>query len=304
MGARPYPSGAPPSASLDEVFQNVERVIIENIRGRGSRRWTEVEGAFVMYPPERVPALGVVHFVGGAFVGAAPHFAYGTFLEALASKGLVVVATPYTTSFDHLRIADECHFLFDRAVRCLGPEFQQLPVWGVGHSLGALVQLLVSARYPGFPRRGNVLMGFNNRPASDSVPLLAPVIAPSATLLGPILHQIADSPFTAPAQQLLDQARRLSPGIVRQLLPLVEQLQSMYMDVAQGTREFIPAPDETRRILQAYYRVPRNMLIKFRGDSIDESTDLASLLSSASPVSGNLDLALKIVPGDHNKPLA
>lgn len=115
---------------------------------------------------------------------------------------------------------------------------------------------------------------------------------------------MVESPFSQPVQGLLDQMRMMSPSIVRQLLPLVEQLQQMYMDMARGTREFIPAPDETHRIIQAYYRVPRNMLIRFRDDSIDESTDLASMLSSRSPVSGTLDLAMKIMPGGHGRPLA
>lgn len=41
------------------------------------------------------------------------------------------------------------------AVGALGPEYYALPVWGVGHSLSAILQLLVSARYPGFPMRGS-----------------------------------------------------------------------------------------------------------------------------------------------------
>lgn len=96
----------------------------------------------------------------------------------------------------------------------------------------------------------------------------------------------------------------MSPSAIRQLLPLIEQLQLMYMDMARGTREFIPAPDETRRIIQAYYRVPRNMLVRFRSDGIDETTDLASMLSGPSALSGTLDLAIKVMPGGHHKPLA
>lgn len=287
-----------------DVFRNIENIIVENIRGRGNRRWQEVQGAYVMFPPDKVAAKGVVHFIGGAFVGAVPHIAYGTFLEALASKGLVVVTTPYATSFDHLRIADDCHMLFDRCVSALGPEYYSLPVWGVGHSLGATLQLLVSARYPGYPRRGNVLMSFNNRPASDAIPLLAPLIAPSATVAGPLLQQVMDNPLTQPAWGLVDQARSMSPRFVKQFLPLVEQVQMMYMDMARGTREFIPAPEETRRIIQAYYRCPRNMLVKFKSDSIDETTDLASMLSSNPPLLGSLDLSLKVLPGDHHRPLA
>ena len=43
-------------------------------------------------------------------------------------------------------------------------------------------------------RAGNVFVSFNNRNATDVVPLMAPLIAPSARLLGPVLNQIAASP--------------------------------------------------------------------------------------------------------------
>lgn len=44
-------------------------------------------------------------------------------------------------------------------------------------------------------RAGNALMSFNNRPATDSIPFLTPFIAPSARFLGPVLEQMATSPF-------------------------------------------------------------------------------------------------------------
>ena len=43
-------------------------------------------------------------------------------------------------------------------------------------------------------RAGNVFISFNNRNATDVIPLMAPLIAPSARLLGPVLNQIASSP--------------------------------------------------------------------------------------------------------------
>ncbi len=58
-----------------------------------------------------------------------------------------MIATPYNTNFDHLRIADETQFKFDKALRALGPDVASLPVYGVGHSLGAVIHLLISCRY-------------------------------------------------------------------------------------------------------------------------------------------------------------
>ncbi len=38
-------------------------------------------------------------------------------------------------------------FKFDRALRALGPAAAALPSYGVGHGLGSLLHLLISARY-------------------------------------------------------------------------------------------------------------------------------------------------------------
>jgi hypothetical protein len=78
--------------------------------------WQEVEGSYVLYPPNNQPPEALVHFLGGAFVGAAPQLAYRPLLEALASRGVVVVATPFSTSFDHLRVADEIQYKFDQCM--------------------------------------------------------------------------------------------------------------------------------------------------------------------------------------------
>lgn len=82
-------------------------------------------------------------------------------------------------------------------------------------------------------REGNVLMSFNNRPATDSIPFLSPFLAPSARAVGPLLDQLATSPFRAGLENVSDALRGLSPGLVKQLLPIFDQLTPIYMDVAQ-----------------------------------------------------------------------
>lgn len=61
----------------------------------------------------------MVHFLGGAFVGAAPQLSYRSLIEALASRGVVVITTPFATSFDQLRVADEVQYKFDRCYKAL-----------------------------------------------------------------------------------------------------------------------------------------------------------------------------------------
>ena len=69
-------------------------------------------------------------------------------------------------------------------------EIKDLPVYGVGHSMGCLQHLLISARYASTSRAGNVLMSFNNKPATDAIPFFTPFIAPGARALGPFLAQV------------------------------------------------------------------------------------------------------------------
>lgn len=74
---------------------------------------------------------------------------------------------PYATSFDHLRVADEVHFKFERCLKALGPAAIRLQRYGLGHSLGALLHALIGSRYP-IASAGNVLMSYNNRPATGA----------------------------------------------------------------------------------------------------------------------------------------
>jgi hypothetical protein len=149
--------GAPPAG-----FATLERLLSDTMGASGAGGpggpWQDVEGSWVLYPPAAAGApRALAHFCGGAFVAAAPQVAYAPLLEALAARGALVVATPFATSFDHLRTADEVYFKFSRCLKALGPQAQTLPAYGLGHSLGALVQLLICSRYV-VPRAGNVLM--------------------------------------------------------------------------------------------------------------------------------------------------
>lgn len=52
----------------------------------------------------------------------------------------MIIATPYASGFDHLRIADEAQFKFDRCMRALLDEYKYRP----------LVQYLISLSKLGF----------------------------------------------------------------------------------------------------------------------------------------------------------
>ena len=69
--------------------------------------WKEIAGNSVLVPHK---PIGVIHFLGGAFVATAPQVTYRLLLEYLAEKGFVVVATPFINTLDHKAIAVNVFF--------------------------------------------------------------------------------------------------------------------------------------------------------------------------------------------------
>ena len=147
------------SSTRPGAFRNLERLISDSLGSGGpGGNWEEIEGCWVLRPPEEFgPPKCSVHFVGGAFVGAAPQLGYSLFLESLAKRGALIIATPYPTSFDHTNTADNIYFMLSRCLKALGPTAQAIPSYGLGHSLGALMHLLICSRYV-VPRAGNIFM--------------------------------------------------------------------------------------------------------------------------------------------------
>lgn len=137
----------------------------------GFMYWQEVSGNWFLVPEQ---PRGIIHFLGGAFVAAAPHLTYRWLLEELYNEGYAVIATPFVNTFDHGAIAQEALTTFEQGFTYLckqRPELKDLPIYGLGHSMGCKVHLLIGSLY-GVPRAGNILISFNNYPARKSIPLL------------------------------------------------------------------------------------------------------------------------------------
>lgn len=209
--------------------------------------WREVAGNWLLVPPN---PIGIIHFLGGAFVAAAPSVTYGWLLESLYGQGYIIVATPFINTFDHGAIATEVLTTFDQAMvylrrRAIGEGY--LPIYGMGHSMGCKVHLLIGSLYQ-VERAGNILISFNNYPARRSIPLLEQFIqfAPDFDL------------------------------------------------------EFTPSPAQTLNLICDRYGVTRNLLIKFRKDTIDQTYDLSDVLHRRYPRYTDM----QILPGTHTTPIA
>jgi Protein of unknown function (DUF1350) len=134
--------------------------------------WKEIKGNWVLIP--KYP-IGIIHFLGGAFVATAPHLTYRTLLENLAEKGYVVIATPFINTLDHIAIAQTALLNFERVLERLKDSSAirkaYLPIYGIGHSMGCKLHLLIGSFFD-VERAGNILISFNNYAASEAIPLV------------------------------------------------------------------------------------------------------------------------------------
>ncbi|MFM7407463.1 MAG: DUF1350 family protein [Cuspidothrix sp.] len=134
--------------------------------------WKEIRGNWVLIPRQPV---GIIHFLGGAFVATLPHLTYRWLLEHLADKGYVIIATPFVNTLDHVAIAKSVLFKFERTLEILQDTKQirkaYLPIYGLGHSMGCKLHLLIGSLFV-VQRAGNILISFNNFAASEAIPLV------------------------------------------------------------------------------------------------------------------------------------
>ena len=173
-----------------------------------SGRWVSDSGNFLLPPPNNTEVIAVIHFLGGAFVGAAPHLTYRYFLEYLCEKGYLIVATPYRLGFDYIDICDDILTKFDDVGVKLADMYGPLPVIGLGHSCGALLQTLITSLFPDTPRAVNVLLSFNNRPPNIAIPLFEELIIPISEDI------MSESDLSTNIRELL----RINRGIFNQAL--------------------------------------------------------------------------------------
>lgn len=204
--------------------------------------WQEISGNWVLLPPQ---PIGIIHFLGGAFVATAPQLTYRFLLEHLEKQGYIIIATPFLNTLDHKAIAISVLNRFESIIERLKLlekiDTGYLPIYGIGHSMGCKLHLLIGSLF-NEERAGNILISFNNYPLKQAIPFFDKTISP---LLGGIKN-------TWEIDHSLD-------------------------------FEFTPSPEETETIIRENYQIRRNLLIKFRNDEIDQTLSLNPILKTRFP---------------------
>lgn len=138
--------------------------------------WQEFSGSWVLIPNN---PQGIIHFLGGAFVATAPHITYRWLLENLAKQGYIIVATSFLNTLDHKSIAVNVQNRFENVLSRLeyrlGVELTYLPIYGIGHSMGCKLHLLIGSLFD-IERAGNILLSFNNYPLKQAIPFADNII--------------------------------------------------------------------------------------------------------------------------------
>ena len=249
-----------PSNEAESFFSSVASSVASPTLGD----WEEMEGNFILRPPMDASPRALIHFLGGAIVGAAPQTAYRYLLEKLADEGYLVVATPYQLSFDHLETCDTILSKFEKIAPTLARTYGALPVVGIGHSTGSLLQLIITSLFPDTPRAANALISYNNKPVQEAVPFFDELVKPFfnyvvareetnrrngaeiiALTLQLLKSQTLGNPL--PRDELLQQ-------IIRALMPI--QLDQQLEEPLQNLK----VPDEVRQLLTTVTKGPTTAL--------------------------------------------
>ncbi|GJQ96841.1 alpha/beta hydrolase fold protein [Tanacetum coccineum] len=132
-----------------------------------------LDSCLVIPPPKGKKPKAIIKFLGGAFIGAVPEVTYGYSLGLLANKGYLIISVPYNVTFDHSQAARE---VFERFHSCLNSvltygllsdgllaaELVDLPLYSVGHSNGALLQVLYGSYFSDKLPKANAIISYNS----------------------------------------------------------------------------------------------------------------------------------------------
>ncbi|XP_022750034.1 uncharacterized protein LOC111299224 [Durio zibethinus] len=254
--------------------------------------YRRVDSCLIIPPTGNRKPHAIIKFLGGAFIGAVPEVTYSYLIELLAKEGFLIISVPYNVTFDHEQAAK---LVYERFNTCLDNilafgfpdadltpvDLIDLPIFSVGHSNGALLQVLTGSYFSEKIPKANAIISYNNRPATEAVPYFEQ--------FGPLVRQmmpiVEASPVYSMARSASDDAWKIFIDTAGAMIPdrdqealvsftkFVDQLPSVFGQVTQGKLEFKPTPSENRECCKNKYNVQHTLLVKFNFDTIDE-TDL------------------------------
>lgn len=282
-------SAAFPGRSQNEASSTSSNVNSPPPPNPGSTVWETINGCQVVIPATDRP-VAIVRFTGGLGAGVAPRALYGTFLEEIARRGNVaVIGVPINASFDHKQLALETAKVLGKTTQELMSRWDVpwIPVFGMGHSLGAKIQLLIScfqeARRDQGPSVANILIAFNNFTAAQSIPMWDKMrnswlsgterSAQELEKVSRFLKDLDFSRFSPLDNEKNTAAVDTAAQVLRNIGKTIEGLSA-----GMSSGEFTPTPTETIELASSKYSVSENILISFTRDTLDQADALQQVL--------------------------
>ncbi|XP_043705953.1 uncharacterized protein LOC122655722 [Telopea speciosissima] len=277
-----------------------KKMVSNGYVGRGTfknKTYMRLDSCLVVPPPEGKKPCGIIKFLGGAFIGAVPEVTYSHLIDLLAKEGFLIISVPYNVTFDHAQAAREVYTRFNACLDMIltsglpdanlkPSELISLPFYSVGHSNGALLQLLTGSYFSEKIPKANAVISFNNKPAAEAVPYFEQ-FGPLLSQMMPIMeaspvYSMARSASGDAWKSLFDAAgamiQEYDEEVMVSLNKFVDQVPSVMNQVTQGISEFKPTPSENRDCVKNLYNVPHTLLVQFNLDAIDETDLLEEIL--------------------------
>ncbi|TYH12863.1 hypothetical protein ES288_A06G099600v1 [Gossypium darwinii] len=257
-----------------------------------NRFYKRLDSCLIIPPSGNKKPRAIIKFLGGAFLGAVPEVTYSYLIELLAKEGFLIISVPYNVTFDHEQATKQVYERFNACLENIlafgypdanltPADLVNLPLFSVGHSNGALLQVLTGSYFSEKIPKANAIISYNNKSATEAVPYFEQ--------LGPLVRQmmpmVETSPMYSMARSASDDAWKMFIDTAGSMIPerdqealvsftnFVDQLPSVFGQVTQGISEFKPTPSENRECCKNKYNVQHTLLVKFNFDTIDE-TDL------------------------------
>jgi hypothetical protein len=134
-------------------------------------------------------------------VATAPQLSYRSLLEQIAKLGYAIIATPFLNTFEHGAIARDVlnrfEYTLDRLHKSDRLKTRYLPIYGIGHSMGCKLHLLIGSLYE-VERAGNILISFNNYPVTRAIPFVD-----KFKMTSPLIFDLEFRPSPLETEQLI-----------------------------------------------------------------------------------------------------
>lgn len=311
----PYWEDAP-TDNFEGFYANGESDYVVNDKLDWESCSTDAGTAHVLLPPPSTdrPTI-VLHFVGGTFFGSSPSVWYRRVLEEIVQNtqaAVIATSVPVTlwqSPLQHVRLSRQIERQFQTAWREIlldeyGEELSQVPVCGLGHSLGSrlltvLATLGESAPDPkGRPTwkppiySSYILISFTNYGAGAGIPGIYQLNRASRRLE----REAREDKQRKKARRRDDFYDEDFDEDDEDWSEILDDLQSVFQEQAGRVRraltpgskelEFFPSPEQLWKALtfDHRYKIPETLVVQFDDDEIDQSAKIATLVKADSNV--------------------